>query len=130
MHLKSGIVVLAFCLAQAGGVYAQEANVPEKGDLNTMPKWSEFPVIPDDVPTAADIKKRVESLKTVQRSLNAEVDAMVWDPQEPEKIAAEGRQEIASTLPPPVDEVMTPEQLEAFAAGLRAKAAPPPLVPF
>jgi hypothetical protein len=92
-----------------------------------MPRWSEFPAPPQDVPTAADIKRRVEAEKAKQRQLSTEVAALVWDKQEPDLIAGQAREAIASTLPAPVDDILSPEQLQAFVAKLRAEAVPPPV---
>lgn len=121
---------IAAVSAVPGMVFAQNTAAtpdPSRG-LDTMPRWSEFPAPPADVPTPAEIKRRVEAEKAKQRQLNVEVAALVWDKQEPEVIAGEARQEIANTLPPPADEILPPEQLEAFAAKLRAQAVPPPVV--
>lgn len=98
-----------------------------QGDLNTMPRWSEFPAPPQNVPTAAEIKRRVEAEKAKQRQLNAQVSALVWDKQEPENIAGQARDDIASHLPPTVDDILTPEQLSTFVERLRTQAAPPPV---
>jgi len=119
------VIIAAICCAAPSLAFAQE-TAPSRG-LDTMPRWSEFPAPPTDVPTAAEIKRRVDAEKAKQRQLNAEVAALVWDKQEPEAIASAARQEIASTLPPPVDEILTPEQLQAFVTKLRAQAVPPPV---
>ncbi len=100
---------------------------PAPGALGTMPKWAEFPVVPTDVPTAADIKARVNAEQAVQKQLNAEVAALVWDRQEPDQIRADLSGRIDLKHAGAVDEAMTPAQMEALAAALRAKAAPPPI---
>ena len=121
------ISIAAVCCVAPTVVFAQETTPAPSRGLDTMPRWSEFPAPPTDVPTAADIKRRVEAEKAKQRQLNAEVSALVWDKHEPEAIAGRARQDIASSLPAPVDEILTPEQLQAFVTKLRAQAVPPPV---
>jgi hypothetical protein len=127
--MRALTVVIAVVCAAPGLAQAQETAPPaaEARGLDTMPRWSEFPAPPQDVPTAADIKRRVEAEKAKQRQLESEVAALVWDKQEPERIAGEARQAIASEMPAPVDDILSPQQLEAFVAKLRAEAAPPPV---
>ena len=128
--MRAITVVIAVVCAAPGLAQAQDAGIPPSAEvrgLDTMPRWSEFPAPPQDVPTAADIKRRVEAEKAKQRQLETEVAALVWDKQEPEAIAGAARQEIASSLPAPVDEILTPEELQAFVAKLRAQAVPPPV---
>lgn len=128
--MRAITVVIAVVCAAPGLAQAQDAVTPppaEARGLDTMPRWSEFPAPPQDVPTAADIKRRVEAEKAKQRQLETEVAALVWDKQEPERIAGEARQAIASDMPAPVDDILSPQQLEAFVAKLRAEATPPPV---
>jgi len=95
--------------------------------LDTMPRWAEFPVLPTDVPTAADIKARVNVELARQKQLDAEVAALVWDRQEPDQIRDSLLSRIDEKRASPVDQALTSEQLEALAAALRARAAPPPI---
>ncbi len=95
--------------------------------LNTMPRWSEFPGAPEGVPTTAEIRLRVNAQLAKRQQLNAETAALVWDKQEPDAIAAEAKGLIDPAYLQPVEPIMTAQQAEAFAASLRAKAAPPPI---
>lgn len=128
-------LMIAAPLAQAQTPAATPASVATDADtpyqpsapLNTMPRWSEFPGAPEGVPTPAEIKLRVNAQLAKRQQLNTEVAALVWDKQQPDVIAAQARALIDPAYLTPVDPIMTREQAEAYAAGLRAKAAPPPI---
>jgi hypothetical protein len=115
----------------AGAAWAQgEMQVPAappSPSLSTMPHWSEFPVPPTDVPTAADIKERVDAQIVARDLLRAQFRALPWDAFEPEALAAAIHAQINPAMLTPVDAPMTAEQLESMGAALRAKAAPPPI---
>jgi hypothetical protein len=95
--------------------------------LNTMPRWAEFPAPPEGVPTPQEIKLRVNAQLARRQQLDSEVAALVWDKQEPDAIAAQAKAQIDPAYLTPVEPIMTREQAEAYAASLRAKAAPPPI---
>ena len=122
---------VAYAQSQAQGAPAASLDVDApyqpSAPLNTMPRWSEFPGAPEGVPTPAEIKLRVNAQLAKRQQLNAEVAALVWDKQEPDAIAARAKSEIDPAYLQPVDPIMTRDQAEAYAASLRAKAAPPPI---
>jgi len=95
--------------------------------LNTMPRWAEFPAPPEGVPTPQEIKLRVNAQLARRQQLDSEVAALVWDKQEPDVIAAQAKALIDPAYLKPVEPIMTSQEAEAFAAALRAKAAPPPI---
>lgn len=120
------IVLFAAPVAQAQTADASASPQPS-ASLNTMPRWSEFPAAPEAVPTPAEIRLRVNAQLAKRQELKTAVAALVWDKHEPNAIAAEAKSHIDPAYLQPVDPVMTPQQIDAFAASLRAKAAPPPV---
>lgn len=112
--------------AQSPAVDAAKPAQPS-APLNTMPRWSEFPGAPEAVPTPAEIRLRVNAQLAKRQELDTAVSALVWDRQEPDAIAAEAKGHLDPAYLQPIDPVMTPQQIDAFAASLRAKAAPPPV---
>ncbi len=104
-----------------------DAPYQPSAPLNTMPHWAEFPGAPEGVPTPAEIRLRVNAQLARRQQLNDAVANLVWDPQEPDAIAAEAKGHLDPAYLAPVDPVLTPQQVDAFAASLRAKAAPPPV---
>lgn len=98
-----------------------------KDDL-TMPKWSEFPVPPKDVPTQATIKTRVDSEETLRDKLTAEVNALHWDGDVAETYQAATKARIDPEMLKPIDAPMSSDAIEAFAAQARKRAVPPPIV--
>lgn len=129
MRSISGLVRLAVFSAVACASFSASpiAWAQSATSLDTMPKWAEFPVLPTDVPTAADIKKRVDAERAKQQQLNAEVSALVWDLQEPDQIRDTLLSRVDLTRAGPVDQPLTPVQLETLAAALRTRATPPPI---
>ena len=106
---------------------AVDAPYQPSAPLNTMPRWAEFPGAPEGVPTPAEIRLRVNAQLARRQQLNDAVSNLVWDRQEPDAIAAEAKGHIDPAYLNPVDGVLTPQQVDAFAASLRAKASPPPV---
>lgn len=97
-------------------------------NLNTMPKWSEFPVPPTNVPTAKQVKAQVDITQAKGRQLKAEVDALVWDDTKAEPFAADAKSRIDPAQAAPVDAHLTPAQIDAMAADLHKRGeAPPPI---
>lgn len=134
MRCPTGLirVTLAMTLFVAGGACAQgevAAPVPPQPSpsLNTMPHWSEFPVVPTDVPSALDIKARVEGQVAFRDQLRTQYSALKWDAFQPDVMAAAIQANIDPTKLVPVDPALNSQQLDSLGAALRAKAAPPPL---
>ena len=122
------VIAAPVAQAQDAGPAADSAAPSQpSAPLDTMPRWSEFPGVPDAVPTPAEIRLRVNAQLAKRQELDKSVAALVWDKQEPEAIAAEAKGHIDPAYLQPIDPVMTPQQIDAFAASLRAKAAPPPV---
>jgi hypothetical protein len=111
-------------LAQA----TADAPPPPQADINSMPKWSEFPVPPTNITTAAEFKADVTETQARRQQLRTETRALVWDDTVPETFAADARGRIDPVLSGPVDAQVTPAQIDAMAAELRKRAAPPPVV--
>ncbi|WP_443747600.1 hypothetical protein [Asticcacaulis solisilvae] len=107
-------------------VQASDTPAPS-APLDTMPRWAEFPGPPEAVPTPAEIRLRVNAQLAKRQELDTAVAALVWDKHEPDAIAAEARGHLDPAYLQPVDAPMTPQQIDAFAASLRAKATPPPV---
>ncbi|WP_155847330.1 hypothetical protein [Asticcacaulis sp. AC402] len=140
--LRATAVLSGFCLVLAGGASAQEtaesasqrpvAPIPAVAPSLTsvaagLPKWSEFPVPPSDVPTVADIAARVKTQAIASTQLAAEVRALVWDNDEPESFAAAAIARINPIYLKPVDAVLSVEQIERLADDLRRRAVAPPM---
>jgi len=124
----AAVLVFAAPVAQAQSQDGDAAApVRPSAPLNTMPRWSEFPGAPEAVPTPAEIRLRVNAQLAKRQELDTAVAGLVWDKQEPEAIAAEAKGHIDPAYLQPIDPVMTPQQIDAFAAALRARAAPPPV---
>ncbi len=121
--------VIALCGVSFVAVQASaQTAAPETPPVpSTAPHWSEFPAAPENVPTVADIRMKVDAQLQKQRQLQSELAALNWDPQEPDKIYAEATSHIVPAMLTSVDPAMTPAQVDAYAANLRAKAAPPPI---
>lgn len=98
-----------------------------RADMDTMPKWSEFPVPPANITTAAEFKADVTATLEKRKQLGTEVRALVWDDTVPDTFAAEARGRIDPAFSGPVDSQLTPAQIDAMAAELRKRAAPPPV---
>ncbi len=106
---------------------AQTAAPAPQANIDSMPKWSEFPLPPTDVPTAAEFKADVAMALDKRRQLRTEVRALVWDNTVPENFAA-ARDRIDPAHTAPIDAQTTPAQMEALAAELRKRATPPPVI--
>ena len=98
-----------------------------KNDL-TMPKWSEFPVPPKDVPTVTDIAARVKTQDELRKQLTAEVAALQWDGDDPQKFQTASVARIDPAMLQPVDTPMSAAAIEAFGNEMRQRAVPPPIV--
>jgi hypothetical protein len=114
-------------LAQATPDSAASAPQP-RSDLNTMPKWSDFPVPPTNVTTNAEYQADVNETLAKRRQLRTEVRALVWDGTVPESYAKAARDRLDPAQMTPIDPQTTPAQIDALAAELRKRAAPPPVI--
>lgn len=108
---------------------AQEtATAPApQADMDSMPKWSEFPLPPTNVPTAAEFKADVSAALGKRKQLRTEVRALVWDNTVPENFAA-ARDRLDPSHSAPIDAQATPAEMDALAAELRKRATPPPVI--
>lgn len=118
----------------------QPVNVPEP-DTNAlipsapgsapanpaMPRWSEFPVAPTDVPAVGEFAQRVHTQEQNHAELVAGLRTIQWEPYQPAAIKAEATAAIDPSKLAPVDSEMTPAQTEALAQSLRTEATPPPV---
>lgn len=93
----------------------------------TMPKWSEFPLPPKNVPTKADIAADVKEQNAKATRLSAQVAGLKWDPE----VAEPFRKQLLSRIDPaylkPIDAPMSLDAIEALGADLRRRAVPPPV---
>ncbi len=101
-------------------------DAPSKDNL-TMPKWSEFPVPPTDVPTVSDIAARVSVQTDARTSLTAEVAALRWDGDVGQTFHDTTVSRLDPDMLKPVDAPMSADAIAAFGASLRKQAAPPPV---
>lgn len=100
---------------------------PPQADINSMPKWSEFPVPPTNVTTAAEFQADVSKALEKRQQLRTEVRALVWDNTVPENFA-EARDRIDPAFTAPIEAQTTPAEINALADELRKRATPPPVV--
>ncbi|HYF23717.1 MAG TPA: hypothetical protein VD929_10010 [Caulobacteraceae bacterium] len=89
------------------------------------PKWSQFPAVPQNVPTLAEFSSRVEGLEAAQTDLTTSASRLEWTLANTEGWAAQARTQIDPALARPVDPNQAAET-EAFARALRELAVPPP----
>ncbi|MCR6661029.1 MAG: hypothetical protein NVV72_17480 [Asticcacaulis sp.] len=107
---------------------AAEPAAPQ-ADINSMPKWSEFPVPPTDITTPAEFQAAVTETLGKRQQLKTETDALVWDDTVPETFAADARGRIDPAHTAPIEaQTTTPAQINALAEDLRKRAAPPPVI--
>lgn len=116
--------VIALAAVALSG-HAQEAPA---ANINSMPKWSEFPLPPEKVPTPAELLAKVTETQNQRRQLRTEVRALVWDESDPNVFAETAHGQINPSLAGPVDSTSSVAEIEALAAELRRRAAPPPVV--
>lgn len=99
---------------------------PPASDL-TMPKWSEFPVPPKNVPTPADIAVRVKSENDAAKAFSAEVAGLHWDPDVADTFKAQTVSRLDPAMYKAVDKPMDAASIAAYGADLRRQATPPPV---
>jgi len=114
-------------LAQTTADPAAPPPTPQ-ADINTMPKWSEFPVPPTNITTPAEFQADVTETQAKRQQLQTETSALVWDDTVPEPFAADARGRIDPAHTAPIEAETTPAQIDAMAAELRKRAAPPPVI--
>lgn len=105
-----------------------DALKPPGRPVMTMPKWSEFPKAPKNVPTIPDFAGRVHKEEGDSAQLDAIGRAIVWEKFQPAAIAADANARIDPAKITPIDPELTPAQTEALAQSLRTQATPPPLI--
>ena len=125
LTLPFAIMTLA---AVAFSGHAQTTPEAPAANINSMPKWSEFPLPPENVPTPAELLAKVTETKDQRKQLRTEVRALVWDESNPNVFAETVRDQINPSLAGPVDGTSSVAEIEALAAELRRRAAPPPVV--
>jgi hypothetical protein len=125
--LRLPVSLLMLCvIAAPTHLWAQTTEPAPPANLNSMPKWSEFPAAPANVPTALDFKANVDETQAKGQQLKTETDALVWDDTVAETFAENARERIDPAQSAPIDAKNTPEQIDAMAAELRKRATPPP----
>lgn len=129
-HLLPASLVLLGVTLLPTHLLAQTASdvAPAAANINTMPKWSEFPVPPVNVTTSAEFQAEVTETLQKRQQLRTEARALVWDDTVPETFATDARARIDSAHSGPIDAQTTPAQIDALAAELRKRAAPPPVI--
>ena len=108
--------------------HAQTTPEASAANIDSMPKWSEFPLPPENVPTPAELLAKVTETKDQRKQLRTEVRALVWDESDPNVFAETAHGQINPSLAGPVDGTSSVAEIEALAAELRRRAAPPPVV--
>ena len=106
---------------------ADPAAPPPQTDIDTMPKWSEFPVPPANITTPAEFQADVTQTLEKRQQLRTEVRALVWDNTTPDNFA-EARDRIDPAHSSPIEAQTTPAQINALADELRKRAVPPPVI--
>jgi hypothetical protein len=104
-----------------------QALTPPKPTAAGMPRWSEFPHAPKNVPSVADFAARVHKEEADKGVVAAIGRAIVWEPFHPDAIVAAANAQIDPSKLAPIDPELTPAQTEALAQSLRAQVTPPPL---
>jgi len=104
-----------------------DALKPPAPPAMTMPRWSEFPQAPSDVPTVAEFARRVHAEEAARATLDSLGRAIVWETFEPAAIAAAASAQIDPSKLGPIDAEMTAQQSDALAQSLRDKATAPPV---
>lgn len=116
----------AVSAAQRPVVHAPTVVAPVRPTVDTLPKWSEFPVPPSDVPTVAEFAQRVNSQTKASAQLKTEVSALTWDKEKPEPYADATLSRLNPIYIKRLDATLSRQEIEALAAELRRRAAPPP----
>ena len=103
------------------------ALTPPKPSTQGTPRWSQFPKAPKYVPAVSEFASRVNKEEADKATLQAIGASIVWEPFQPDTIAATANAQLDPNKFKPIDPEMTPEQTEALAQSLRAQDTPPPV---
>jgi hypothetical protein len=132
MGALGAILSLGACASVAPGAPpATEASpaavhVDEVANANLpYPRWSQFPAVPENVPTLAEFARRVNQLESEHGAFLSEAHRLRWTLRGTETWARQARAEIDPRYarPAPANSVA---ETEAYARAMRALAAPPP----
>lgn len=88
------------------------------------PKWSDFPNVPEGLPSAVQVAQSVNTLRVTGGALNGEVSRLEWSVQDPAAFERDMAAKAAAAQPDPAT-LRTQEDIEAFAQRLRDRARPP-----
>lgn len=127
-HTMKSLTLPCILMALAAVAFSGQAQEAPAANINSMPKWSEFPLPPENVPTPAELLAKVTETKNQRQQLRTEVRALVWDESDPNVFAETARDKINPSLAGPVDGTSSVAEIEALAAELRRRAAPPPVI--
>ncbi|MGN6365301.1 hypothetical protein [Asticcacaulis taihuensis] len=128
-HMSAPLAMLALLLAPTHLLAQTATETTPQADINSMPKWSEFPVPPTNITTPAEFQAAVTDTLAKRQQLKTETDALVWDDIVPETFAADARGRIDPAHTAPIEaQTTTPAQINALAEDLRKRAAPPPVI--
>ena len=126
--MSVSLAALALLAAPTHLLAQTTTEATPQADINSMPKWSEFPVPPTDITTPAEFQAAVTDTLAKRQQLKTETDALVWDDTVPETFAADARGRIDPAHTAPIEAQTTPAQIDALAEELRKRAAPPPVI--
>ncbi len=90
------------------------------------PRWADFPAAPTDLPQPAQVAANVQALNAGSGALAGQVAKIDWTlDRDPTAFIESIRQRFDPVKMAPIG-AQTPEEVEAFAAALRRRAAAPP----
>jgi hypothetical protein len=90
------------------------------------PRWADFPAAPTDLPQPAQVAANVQALNADSGALAGQVAKIDWTlDSDPTAFIESIRQRFDPVKMAPIG-AQTPEEVEAFAAALRRRAAAPP----
>ncbi|WP_140985091.1 hypothetical protein [Asticcacaulis tiandongensis] len=107
----------------AAPVMAQGGNPGAQG----YPRWSEFPPLPQNVPSTTVIRAQVSDIYARERQLLAQVAAIEWDRHDPDSFSLSTIARLDPELSKPVTQNIR-DAANRFAAEQAARAVPPPLI--
>lgn len=94
-------------------------------DEKGFPKWSNFPAAPENVPTSADIRQRVNDIKSHEVALEAAVAGLNWETIDPAAYSSTTRARLNTDLSRPVTKNNCGD-IHQFALSTRARVVVPP----
>lgn len=90
------------------------------------PRWADFPATPTDLPQPAQVAANVQALNTDSSTLTSQVAGIDWTmDSDPAAFVESINRRFDPARMAPIG-AQTPEEVEAFAAALRRRAAAPP----